>query len=105
MVTRLLSKGVSPRNQSLSTYAEELLALVSEVNKWRPYLFGLQFKILTSEKFKILTRTEDWDPITAKSSMTSKWNINKGENKAADALSRKDAEQTLRTFRDQFLLA
>ncbi|KAJ1694535.1 hypothetical protein LUZ63_011233 [Rhynchospora breviuscula] len=41
------SKGLSPKNQGLSTYEKELLALVSAVTKWKHYLMGDTFIIRT----------------------------------------------------------
>ncbi|KAJ4807690.1 polyprotein [Rhynchospora pubera] len=42
-----LSKGLGIKNQSLSTYEKELLAVVTAVNKWRHYLVGGPFIIRT----------------------------------------------------------
>lgn len=41
------SQGLSERNKALSVYERELLALVSAVQKWRPYLLGRHFVIKT----------------------------------------------------------
>lgn len=41
------SKGLSGKNKALSVYERELLALVSAVQKWRPYLLGRHFIIKT----------------------------------------------------------
>ncbi|KAJ4745598.1 polyprotein [Rhynchospora pubera] len=41
------SKGLCPKNQGLSTYEKELLALVSAVTKWKHYLIGGPFIIRT----------------------------------------------------------
>ncbi|KAJ4795033.1 polyprotein [Rhynchospora pubera] len=41
------SKGLSLKNQSLSTYEKELLAVVSAVTKWKHYLMGTTFVIRT----------------------------------------------------------
>ncbi|KAJ3701854.1 hypothetical protein LUZ61_005559 [Rhynchospora tenuis] len=41
------SKGLCPKNQALSTYEKELLALVSAVTKWKHYLLGGTFIIRT----------------------------------------------------------
>ncbi|KAJ3684806.1 hypothetical protein LUZ61_013970 [Rhynchospora tenuis] len=41
------SKGLGIKNQGLSTYEKELLALVSAVTKWKHYLMGATFVIRT----------------------------------------------------------
>ncbi|KAJ3701343.1 hypothetical protein LUZ61_005048 [Rhynchospora tenuis] len=41
------SKGLGVKNQGLSTYEKELLALVSAVTKWKHYLIGATFIIRT----------------------------------------------------------
>nr|GEZ84427.1 reverse transcriptase [Tanacetum cinerariifolium] len=45
-----LSKGLSKKNQMLSTYEKELLAVVMAINKWRPYLQGHHFIIKTDQQ-------------------------------------------------------
>lgn len=35
-----MSKALSTQHQAISVYEKELLALVSAVQKWRPYLIG-----------------------------------------------------------------
>ncbi|KAL6193211.1 hypothetical protein ACLB2K_034295 [Fragaria x ananassa] len=45
-----LSKSLSPRNQALSVYDKEMLAVLYAVEKWRPYLLGHQFTILTDHQ-------------------------------------------------------
>lgn len=45
-----LSKCLSPKNQALSTYEKEMLAVLFAVEKWRPYLLGHQFTILTDHQ-------------------------------------------------------
>ncbi|TQD76709.1 hypothetical protein C1H46_037743 [Malus baccata] len=42
-----LSKPLAPKHQALSVYDKEMLAVVFAVQKWRPYLIGHPFKILT----------------------------------------------------------
>jgi RNase H-like domain found in reverse transcriptase len=44
-----LSKKLGVRNQSLSTYEKELLALYTVVTKWRHYLLGTKFVIKTDQ--------------------------------------------------------
>lgn len=43
-------KALKERALLLSTYDKKLLALVSAVAKWRPYLLGQTFKIKTDQK-------------------------------------------------------
>ncbi|XP_026399151.1 uncharacterized protein LOC113295004 [Papaver somniferum] len=44
------SKPLSGKNLNLSVYDKEMLAIVSAVNKWRPYLLGRHFKIYTDHR-------------------------------------------------------
>ncbi|PWA98195.1 hypothetical protein CTI12_AA000110 [Artemisia annua] len=90
-----LSKGLSKKNQLLSTYEKEFLAVVMAINKWRPYLQGHHFIIKTDQqslKYFLEQRVT--------SLLQQKWLAKlmgldyeivykKGtENKVADALSR-----------------
>lgn len=43
-------KALKEKVLMLSTYEKEMLALVSTVNKWRPYLLGHFFKIRTDQE-------------------------------------------------------
>jgi hypothetical protein len=45
-----LSKALSPRNQALSTYEKECLAILMAVEKWRSYLQHKEFVIRTDQK-------------------------------------------------------
>jgi hypothetical protein len=45
-----LSQALCPRNQALSTYEKECLAIILAVDKWRPYLQHRQFTILTDHQ-------------------------------------------------------
>ncbi|XP_077219753.1 uncharacterized protein LOC143853943 [Tasmannia lanceolata] len=45
-----ISNALSPRHQELSVYDKEMMVIVLAVTKWRPYLIGRHFKILTDHK-------------------------------------------------------
>jgi len=45
-----LSKPLCPRNQALSTYEKECMAILMAVEKWRPYLQHKEFLIRTDHK-------------------------------------------------------
>ena len=45
-----LSKGLCPKNQALSTYEKECLAILMAVEKWRPYLQHQCFTIRTDQQ-------------------------------------------------------
>ncbi|GAB4836211.1 hypothetical protein Ancab_039524 [Ancistrocladus abbreviatus] len=89
------STSLSPRNQALSTYEKELLALVHAVEKWSHYLRGKHFTVLTDhQSLKHLINQK------LNTEMQQRWLVKlmgydfdivykKGkENTAADALSR-----------------
>jgi transposase InsO family protein len=44
-----MSKKLGPKNQGLSTYEKELLALITAVTKWKHYLIGYPFIIRTDQ--------------------------------------------------------
>lgn len=90
------SKGLSTKNRALSVYEKELLALVTAVQRWRPYLLGKHFIIKADHhSLKYLLAQRIATP------SQQKWLVKllgydysiqykKGcENLAADALSRK----------------
>ena len=45
-----LSKAFCPKNQALSTYEKECIAILMAVDKWRPYLQLKPFVIRTDHK-------------------------------------------------------
>lgn len=45
-----LSKALGPKNQGLSTYEKECLAILLGVSKWRQYLQHAEFVIRTDQK-------------------------------------------------------
>jgi hypothetical protein len=97
-----LSKPVCTKNQSLSTYEKECMAIIFAVDKWRPYLQHQQFTIRTDHQsllhltqqrvssklqHKALMKLMDLDfRIVYKQGAT---------NRAADALSRCYSEDTV----------
>jgi hypothetical protein len=92
-----LSQGLKGRSLDLSTYEKELLALVMAVRKWRHYLLGYSFKVRTDQQaLKYLLEQRVGTP--AQQKWVSKLlgfdftvEYKKGrENRAADALSRKE---------------
>lgn len=48
--TAFLSQALKGKVLHLSTYEKELIALVMEIKKWRPYLLGRPFKIKTDNQ-------------------------------------------------------
>lgn len=42
-----ISKALTPKNLGLSAYKKKMLATVIAVQKWKPYLVGGHFKIIT----------------------------------------------------------
>lgn len=94
-----LSQALKGRTLGLSIYERELLAQVLSVQKWRPYLLGHHFLVRTDQQsLKFLLERQIGTP------NQQKWlakllgydfevEYKKGrENKAADALSRKEEE-------------
>lgn len=45
-----LSKSLSPNHQLLPPYDREMMAILFAVKKWRPYLIGWPFKIITDHQ-------------------------------------------------------
>jgi len=90
-----LSKAVCAKNQALSTYEKECMAIILAVDKWRPYLQNAEFIIRTDHKSLLhLTEQRISTRIQQKALlklMDLRFNIlyKQGAlNRAADALSR-----------------
>ena len=90
-----ISRALGPKNQMLSTYEKECLAILLAVDHWRSYLHHAEFVIKTDQKS--LTHLDDqrlstpWQHKALTKLMGLKYRIvyNKGvENTVADALSR-----------------
>lgn len=94
------SQVLKGRSLYLSTYEKELLALVTAVQKWRPYLLGKPFVIKTvQQNLKYLLEQKIGTPVQQKwitkiLGYLFKMEYKKGrENRIADALSRKESVQ------------
>lgn len=96
-----LSQGLKGKSLNLSTYEKELLALVMAVRKWRPFLLGHNFKVWTDQKaLKYLLEQRIGTPAQQKwvakllgFDFTVEYKRGR-ENRAADALSRRDWPET-----------
>ena len=54
------SKALSPKNQALSVYEKEMLAILIAVKKWTSYLTGRHFKIKTDHNsLKVFIKPKD----------------------------------------------
>lgn len=96
-----MSKGLSAKHQTLSTYEKELLAIVMAIQKWQSYLQGHHFLIRTdhqSLKFLLEQRMstilqQKW--LAKLMGMDYEIIYKKGkENVVADALSRMPIQET-----------
>lgn len=95
-----MSKAICKKNQGLSTYEKEFLAILMAVAKWRHYLSPRQFIIKTDhESLKYLLEQKITTAIQQKGMLKLLGldyiiQYRKGkENKAADALSRRGYEE------------
>ncbi|XP_071902780.1 uncharacterized protein [Coffea arabica] len=91
-----MSQALGAKNQALSIYEKELLALIVAVNKWRHYLLGSHFIIrIDHHSQKYLLEQKIWTPLQQKwltKLMRYDYEIQfkRGrENVVADALSRR----------------
>lgn len=92
------SKTIGPRAAALSTYDKETLAILEALKKWRHYLVGNELLIRTDQKsLKFITGQKVSEGIQHKLLLkllefNCKIEYKRGkENKAADALSRRDS--------------
>jgi hypothetical protein len=92
-----LSKALKGRALLMSTYENELLALVTAIQKWRPYLLGQSFVVKTDQQsLKFLLEQKVGTPfqqkwITKLLGYDFTVEFKKGsENRVADALSRRE---------------
>ncbi|PUZ75467.1 hypothetical protein GQ55_1G171700 [Panicum hallii var. hallii] len=90
-----VSRALGPRNQALSTYEKECLAILLVVEHWRSYLQHAEFIIQTGQKSLVhlddqrLSTPWQHKALTKLMGLQYKLCYKKGtENKAADALSR-----------------
>ncbi|KAL2253797.1 UNVERIFIED_CONTAM: Retrovirus-related Pol polyprotein from transposon [Sesamum indicum] len=95
-----LSKALAPKNLGLSTYEKEFLALLLAVTRWRHYLLGNHFIIRTDQKSLKHILDQRIDSVLQQKGVTKLFGLSyevqykKGkENKAADALSRRDSQE------------
>lgn len=90
-----ISRALGPKNQALSTYEKECLAILLAIDQWRSYLQHTEFLIKTDQQSLVhlddqrLSTPWQHKALTKLMGLTYKILYNKGvENKAADALSR-----------------
>jgi ferritin-like metal-binding protein YciE len=96
-----ISKALGPRHLGLSTYEKECLAILMEIEKWRPYLQDSEFIIHTDQRSlmhlddKRLSTPWQHKALTKLLGLSYKILYKKGVvNKVADALSRHIHEDT-----------
>lgn len=97
-----LSKGLCPKNQALSTYEKECLAILMAVEKWRPYLQHQRFTIRTDQQALLHLSDQRLNTGIQHKAFVKLMGLEytiqykRGiANAAADALSRRDHHQAL----------
>lgn len=97
-----LSKALGVKAQALFTYEKECLAILMAVNKWRAYLQNNEFVIQTNHKSlthlgeQKLTTSMQHKAFIKLMGLQYKIRYKQGaENRVADALSRRDADEEL----------
>ena len=91
------SKTIGPRAAAMSTYDKEVLAILEALKKWRHYLLGSELFMKTDQKSLIFITEQKFAQglqhklLLKLLEFSYKIDYKKGkENKAADALSRRD---------------
>lgn len=95
-----VSRALGPKNQTLTVYEKEYLAILLAIQQWRPYLQMKEFTILTDQK-SLCSLTDqrihkNWQQKALTKLMGLQYKIvyKKGvDNRVADALSRRPTEQ------------
>jgi hypothetical protein len=108
-----ISKALSPRNQGLSPYEKEYLAILVAVDQWRHYLLQGQFYIYTDQRSLIHLNEQHlhtpWQHKVFSKLLGLQYSIvyKKGsDNRVADALSRRapgDQSMTISTVTPRWL--
>jgi hypothetical protein len=95
-----ISKALSPRNQGLSVYEKEYLAILMVVDQWRHYLLHNEFVIHTDQRSLIHLNEQRLHTAWQQKVLLNSWDFVTGcsrgvDNGAADALSRRGAPEEL----------
>uniref|UniRef100_A0A453RBY7 Integrase catalytic domain-containing protein n=1 Tax=Aegilops tauschii subsp. strangulata TaxID=200361 RepID=A0A453RBY7_AEGTS len=97
-----MSKALSPWYQGLSTYNKEYLAMIVEVDQWRPYLQHAEFDILIDQRCLVHLETQRLLTPWQQKAFTKLLGLHycikyrKGvDNSAANSLSRSNPEEIL----------
>jgi hypothetical protein len=99
------SRSLGPKNQGLSTYEKESLAILMAVDHWRTYLQPAEFIIQTDQKSLIHLDDQKLNSYWQQKALTKLLGLQyricykKGTtNKAVDALSRRVQDETSETL-------